>query len=123
MPLVIAGIVGSTGAIVHGLLKQRLMVRPIHDFAAGKLSRTIRRLVAGFLHFTTFNWFISGLHFSRCIFIQEGGKTGDGLVSRKLLPVWSSCQPLGDPGPPCGTGVLYAVAVLLILYGFGTPRG
>jgi len=60
MPLVIAGIVGSTGAIVHGLLKQRLMVRPIRDFA-GKLSRTIRRLVAGFLHFTTFNWFISGL--------------------------------------------------------------
>jgi hypothetical protein len=40
---------------------QRLMVRPIHDLAAGKLSRTIRRLVAGLLHFTTFNWFISGL--------------------------------------------------------------
>jgi hypothetical protein len=34
--LVIAGTVGSTGAIVHGVPTQRLMVRPIHDLAAGK---------------------------------------------------------------------------------------
>jgi hypothetical protein len=37
------------------------MVRLIHDLAAGKLSPPIRRLLAGLLHFTTFNWFISGL--------------------------------------------------------------
>ena len=32
--LVMAGIVGSTVAIVHGVLMQRLMVRPIHELTA-----------------------------------------------------------------------------------------
>ena len=59
--LVVAGIVSSTVAIVHGFIMQRLMVRPIHELTAGQLPSTIRRLVAGLLHFTTFNWFISGL--------------------------------------------------------------
>jgi len=59
--LVIAGIVGSTTAIVHGAVTQRQMVRPVHELTAGKLPQSIRRLVAALLHFSTFNWFVSGL--------------------------------------------------------------
>ena len=40
--LVMAGIVGSTVAIVHGVLMQRLMVRPIHELTATQLPRTYR---------------------------------------------------------------------------------
>ena len=105
--LVIAGIVRSTGAIVHGVLTQHLMVRPIQELAAGKLSpvrsegwwRALALDDVQLVH----RWACIA---HRCIFIREGGKTGDGLVSRKLLPVWSSRQPLGDPGPPCGMGPL-----------------
>ena len=59
--LVMAGVVGSTVAIVHGFIMQRLIVRPIHELTVDQLPSTIRRLVAGLLHFTTINWFISGL--------------------------------------------------------------
>ena len=40
--LVIAGIVGSTVAIVYGVLMQGLMVRPIHELTATQLPRTYR---------------------------------------------------------------------------------
>ena len=85
--LVVAGVVGSTVAIVHGFIMQRLIVRPIHELTVGQLPSTIRRLVAGLSHFTTFNWFVSAWIAYRYIFIRAGGKTGDGILSRKLLLV------------------------------------
>ena len=119
--LVIAGIVGSTGAIIHGVLTQRLMVRPIHDLAGGKLSRTNRRLVAGLLHFTTFNWFISGLalliaaySFGREARLATGLFVGSSYLFGALVNFWAT------RGRHVGW-VLYAAAVLLILYGLGKP--
>jgi len=58
----------------------------------------------------------------RYIFIRAGGKTGDGILSRKLLLVWSSRQPWATRGRHVGR-VLYAVCGLLILYGLGKPGG
>jgi hypothetical protein len=61
LALAIAGGIGSAVAIVHGVLTQRLIVRPLEDIAAPKLPRSIRQLAAMLLQFSTFNWFIGGL--------------------------------------------------------------
>ena len=119
--LVVAGIVGSTVAIVHGFIMQRLMVRPIHELTAGQLPSTIRRLVAGLLHFTTFNWFISGLalliaaySFGREARLATGLFVGSSYLFGALVNLWAT------RGRHVGW-VLYAAAVLLILYGLGKP--
>jgi len=61
LALAIAGGIGSAVAIVHGVLTQRMIVRPLEALAAPKLPRSIRQLAAMLLHFSTFNWFIGGL--------------------------------------------------------------
>lgn len=59
----LAGVIGSSVAVVHGVLTQRLMVRPFDEFAAAdkRISKTIRRLVPLLLHFSTVAWFGGGL--------------------------------------------------------------
>jgi hypothetical protein len=59
--LALAGIVGCAVAVVHGVLVQRLMVRPIEGLAGGPLSGPVHRLVPALLQFSTFNWFLGGL--------------------------------------------------------------
>jgi hypothetical protein len=62
--LTIAGVIGAAVAVVHGVLVQRLMVRPIEalDGAGDKrLSGAVRRLVPLLLHFSTVFWFMGGL--------------------------------------------------------------
>ena len=58
-----AGILGSAVAVFHGIVTQRLMVRPIEALfrADGRTSGTIRRLVPLLLHFSTVVWFVGGL--------------------------------------------------------------
>ena len=61
--LLAAGILGSAVAVFHGIVTQRLMVRPIEALfrADGRTSGTIRRLVPLLLHFSTIVWFAGGL--------------------------------------------------------------
>jgi len=61
--LALGGAIGAGVAVVHGLLVQKLMVRPIDALlqGAGKPSGTIRRLVPLLLHFSTIVWFAGGL--------------------------------------------------------------
>ncbi len=61
--LLAAGILGSAVAVFHGIVTQRLMVRPIEALlrADGRTSGTIRRLVPLLLHFSTLVWFAGGL--------------------------------------------------------------
>lgn len=61
--LAAAGIVGCGVAVVHGVLTQRLMVRPLAALLAGepRSSGTIRRLVPLLLQFSTVVWFAGGL--------------------------------------------------------------
>ena len=58
-----AGVIGSCVAVVHGVLIQRLMVRPLEAlFLADKrITAPIRRLVPLLLHFSTVSWFLGGL--------------------------------------------------------------
>ena len=60
--LILAGLIGSGVALVHGVLTERLMVKPFRAMAAtAGTPAAIRRLVPGLLHFSTFNWFLGGL--------------------------------------------------------------
>jgi len=58
-----AGVIGSCVAVVHGILIQRLMVRPLEAFflADKRITAPIRRLVPLLLHFGTVSWFLGGL--------------------------------------------------------------
>lgn len=61
--LALAGIVGGFVAVVHGILTQRLMVRPIAGLLGTdrRISAPVRRLVPLLLHFSTIVWFAGGL--------------------------------------------------------------
>lgn len=63
LALIVGGVVGGGTAVGHGILLQRVMVKPIEALAipGSGISANIRRLVPSLLHFTTFNWFVSGL--------------------------------------------------------------
>ena len=61
--LALAGVLGSATAVVHGILTQKLMVKPIEAFLPDnkRASAPIRRLVPLLLHFSTVSWFLGGL--------------------------------------------------------------
>jgi hypothetical protein len=58
-----AGVIGSCVAVVHGILVQRLMVRPFEEFflADPGITAPIRRIVPLLLHFSTISWLLGGL--------------------------------------------------------------
>lgn len=63
LALTLAGLIGAATAIVHGILTQRLMVKPIDRRladAAG-VSPTIRRIVPPLLHYSTYSWLVGGI--------------------------------------------------------------
>jgi hypothetical protein len=61
--LAMAGVIGCGVAVFHGILVQRLMVKPFEEFvlADGRIGAPIRRLVPLLLHFSTISWFLGGL--------------------------------------------------------------
>lgn len=60
--LVAAGLIGASVAVFHGVLVQRLMVRPIDELARERRLRgPASRLVAPLLQFSTVVWFGGGL--------------------------------------------------------------
>ena len=61
--LLVAGLIGAATAIFHGIVTQRLMVKPIDRrlAAADGVSITIRRIVPPLLHYSTYSWLVGGL--------------------------------------------------------------
>ena len=59
--LALAGMIGSGVAVVHGILLQRLMVRPFEALTEQRIAPSVRRLVPPLLHFSTISWFLGGL--------------------------------------------------------------
>lgn len=58
-----AGILGAGVAVVHGILVERLMVRPLRRsfLADQRIAPAVRRLVPPLLHLSTLGWFLGGL--------------------------------------------------------------
>lgn len=116
--LAAAGIIGSAVAIFHGVLTQRLMVRPL---AATPLRGAMRKIVPALLHFSTFNWFLGGLALLVAAYVLDPqarlvtallvgssylyGAVGNLWATRGRHPGWA----------------LYAIALLLIAYGLTAP--
>ena len=44
--LALAGVIGSSVAVVHGVLTQRVMVEPLQELAGTRVTATVQRLVA-----------------------------------------------------------------------------
>jgi hypothetical protein len=118
-----AGVIGSCVAVVHGVLVQRLLVRPFENslFANRRIHAPIRRLVPLLLHFSTVSWFFGGLAliaaanwfgqdarlatgmFVGCLYLY--GAIGNLWGTRSLHPGW----------------ILMAVALILIAVGISNP--
>ena len=61
--LSLAGLIGATTAIIHGILTQRLIVKPIDRRLADdpRISMTIRRIIPPLLHYSTYSWLVGGI--------------------------------------------------------------
>jgi hypothetical protein len=121
--LVLAGVIGAGVAIVHGVLVQRRLIKPLQDLAATRISRSLRILAAGILHFSTFNWFVGGLALIGCALaggreakLATGLLVGSSYLYGALGNLWTSRG--RHPG-----SVLYAIALFLIAYSIGVVGG
>ena len=80
--LALAGVIGSVVAVVHGIILQRLGVRPIARLllADDRTTVPVRRLMPPLLHFSTISWFFGGLALVAAAFLfGEGARLATGL--------------------------------------------
>lgn len=120
--LMAAGVIGGSTAIVHGILMKRLIIGPIEAVfvANGQISAPIQKIVRLLLHFTTFNWLISGLALiAVAIWFKQDARLVTGLIagSSFLYGVIISFWVMRRPHP---SWILFSVALLLIILGL-TP--
>jgi hypothetical protein len=118
-----AGLIGSSVALVHGVLIQRRIVGPYRQLDEARLAGPARRLVPLLLQFSTFNWFVGGValmvaavSFGAQARLATGLLVGSSYLFGALGNLW------GVRGPHPGW-MLYAIALLLIAYGIAGPGG
>ena len=119
----LAGVIGCTVAVFHGIVIQRLAVRLDAILADKGMTAPVRRLVPGLFHFSTVTWFLGGLaliaaalwfeknvRFATGLFVGSlylYGALGNLWVERGLHPGW----------------MLMTVALVLIVLGVNKPGG
>jgi uncharacterized membrane protein YqjE len=75
-----AGVIGSGVAVVHGVLVQRLMVKPLNLLLAERrVAAPVRKLVPPLLHFSTFAWFLGGLALIAAVWLDPETRLAAGL--------------------------------------------
>jgi hypothetical protein len=82
-----AGVIGCCVAVFHGILTQRLMVRPLEEFflTDKRISASIKRLVPLLLHFSTISWFLGGLALiAAANWFEQNTKLATGLFVGSL---------------------------------------
>ena len=95
--LAMAGVIGSGVAVVHGILVQRLMVKPFEELALadGRIGAPIRRLVPLLLHFSTVSWFLGGLALiAAARWLERDARLATGVFVGSLYLFGA----LGNPG-------------------------
>ena len=123
--LAMAGVLGSGVAVFHGILVQRLMVRPFEEsFLAGKrIAAPIRRLVPLLLHFSTISWFIGGLALiAAAIWFEQDTRLATGLFVGTLYLFGALGNLWATRGRHPGW-MLMAVALILIVFGVDRSGG
>lgn len=120
-----AGVIGSCVAVFHGILTQRLMVRPLEAlFLADKrITAPIRRLVPLLLHFSTVSWFLGGLALiAAARWFESDARLATGLCVGGLYLFGALGNLWGTRGRHPGW-MLMAAALILIAFGVNKSVG
>jgi hypothetical protein len=120
-----AGVIGCCVAIFHGVLVQRLMVRPLEkSFLADKrTAASVRRLVPLLLHFSTISWFLGGLALiAAANWFEQNAKLATGLFVGSLYVFGALGNLWATRGRHPGW-MLMAAALLLIAFGINRSGG
>jgi hypothetical protein len=120
----LAGLIGSGVAIAHGILLQRIMIRPIAALLVADkgIAAPIRRLVPLLLHFTTVSWFLGGLALIAAFWLESAARLATGLfvggfyLYGTVIALWSARRP--HPA-----WILMGIAVILIALGLSETGG
>ena len=119
--LIGAGTIGSAVAVVHGVLTERLMAAPLRVGAQPRLSAPIRRIAPLLLQFSTFNWFLGGLVLvAAALWLGPEGKRVAGLLVGSSYLFGAVGNLWATRGRHPGWA-LYALALVLIVYGLAGP--
>lgn len=113
--LIAAGVVGCFVAVFHGIVMQKLMIRPI--LAKTPLAESSRRLVPLLLHFSTIFWFLGGV---ALIVVPLFADRSAVLTTAVFVGAFYGFGAVGNLWGTNGKHpgwVLLAIAVALIVYG------
>jgi hypothetical protein len=120
-----AGVIGSCVAVVHGILVQRLMVRPFEEFflADPRITAPVRRIVPLLLHFSTISWFLGGLALlAAARWFGQDARLATGLFVGGLFLYGAVGNLWGTRGLHPGW-MLMAAALVLIALGVNKSAG
>ena len=123
--LAMAGVIGSSVAVFHGVLTQRLMVRPVEVLfvADRRIAAPIRRLVPLLLQFSTFNWLLGGLVLiAAALWFEHDARLATGLLVGSSYLYGAVGNLWGTRGRHPGW-MLMAVALVLIVLGIDKSGG
>lgn len=123
--LSLAGVIGSSVAVFHGVLTQRLMVRPVEALfvADRRIAAPIRRLVPLLLQFSTFNWLLGGLVLiAAALWFEHDARLATGLLVGSSYLYGAIGNLWGTRGRHPGW-MLMAVALVLIVLGIDKSGG
>jgi hypothetical protein len=117
--LIAAGAIGAGVAVVHGVLIERVAVKPILDISQGdkRLSAPARRLVRPLMHESTASWFLCGLVLiAAALWFDPSARLTTSLFAGAFYAYGALGNLWATRGRHPGW-VLYAIAVALIGYG------
>jgi hypothetical protein len=123
--LALAGVIGSSVAVFHGVLTQRLMVRPVEALCVAdrRIAAPIRRLVPLLLQFSTFNWLLGGLALiAAALWFEHDARLVTGLLVGSSYLYGAVGNLWGTRGRHPGW-MLMAVALILIVLGIDKSGG
>lgn len=121
--LVLAGVIGSVVAVIHGVLVRRKMAAPLSPILSdpNKFPPTIARLTPLLLDFSGYNWLVGGLALIAAPYVLET----EAIVAVSVLV--GSSYLFASIGNCWGTWgrhpgwVLYAIATMLVIFGAWRP--
>jgi hypothetical protein len=119
LAFVLAGGIGLSVAVVHGVLTQRYMVRPVGRLLAadGRTAPAIGKLVPLLLHYSTVTWFLGGIALiAASLWLEPPSKTAVGAVVGGLYLYGVIGNAWATRGRHPGW-MLLAVAIILIVFG------
>jgi hypothetical protein len=120
----LAGVIGSTVAVFHGIVVQRLVVRPFDAFLLqDKGTAPLRRLMPGLVHFSTVTWFLGGLALiAAALWFEKNARLATGLFVGSLYLYGALGNLWVTRGVHPGW-MLMTVALALIVLGVNKPGG